>query len=244
MKKHVKMLMHLCNVLVCLIFVTISMHPSNNFICNAAPMNSTNKSTTANVIIAIEPESTSSSSAPLYEISRKKTTTVTTAKTALDDAKKIQEDYDSDESSEIYEIKLKAPSKKPTLNKFNKKNNKVQIKKKDENSEDLLAEFSQGYKKVYSKISHWWRDLESSFAVTPISYEGPSKKVKKDSSSFVPENKSKAKPTTKKPVAKKKTPPPKKKDQKQREPESWFDWNKVILVLGSIVTVLDLFGIR
>lgn len=233
------MLIYLNNVLVCLIFITISLHSSNK-ICFAAPMSSNNKSTTANVI-SIEPESTSSS-APLLEITRKKTTT-TTAK-PLGDAKQIQEDYDSEESSEIYELKLKPSNKKVQNNKSKVKNNKNQINKKDENSEDLLAEFSQGYKKVYSKISHWWRDLESSFAVTPISYEGPSKKVKKDSSSFIPENKSKFKPTTKKPVAKKKIPPPKKKDQKQREPESWFDWNKVILVLGSIVTVLDLFGIR
>lgn len=213
--------------------VTFFLHTSSS-VSNAAPMN---VSTTENAV-DIEPESTSSST-PFFEIPRKKTTTV---KAIENIAKGKEGNNDSEESSEIYEIRLK-PSNNKSQNKKQKlkKNNK---NKKDENSEDLLAEFSQGYKKVYSKITHWWRDLESSFAVTPISYEGPSKKVKKESISSMPENKSKSKPTTKKPPVKKKAPPPKKKNQNQREPESWFDWNKVILVLGSIVTVLDLFGIR
>lgn len=232
------MLFHLFNVLFCLIFVTIVF-----VLTNAAPTDSinNNKSTTAN-IIAIEPENTSSST-PLFEISRKKATTITalidTNENLQEKQKREKEDEIDEDSSEIYELKLKS---KKVQNKTKKKN---PPKKKDEDSEDLLSEFSQGYKKVYSKISHWWRDLESSFAVTPISYEGPSKKVKKDSSSFEAQHKSKNKGTTKKPpVNKKKPPPPKKKDQKQKESESWFDWNKVILVLGGIVTVLDLFGIR
>ncbi|XP_063698179.1 nucleolar protein dao-5-like [Culicoides brevitarsis] len=222
-------------VLFCLL-LTITLHT------NAAPTDSSNnKSTTA--AAAIEPESTSSS-APLFEITSRKKSTIDYE----DDEDEVPTDSDE---TELVEARVK-PTTKPTKKKATKKpaTKKVANKKKpidddDDSSEDLFPYLTQGYKKVYSKINHWWKDLESSFAVTPITYEGPSKKVKKDSLSIGPEKKSKTKPpTTKKPPAKKK-PPPKKKDQKlKKEPEGWFDWNKIVLVLGGIVTVLDLFGIR
>lgn len=109
------------------------------------------------------------------------------------------------------------------------------VKPGDDESEseqtDLLTDLAQGYKTVYSKVQHWWKDLESSFSLTSTIKSEGNKKVKKETQ--LPPKESKAKPP------KKKDPPPK---QKQTKP--WFDLEKIVMFLGSVVMVLDIFGIR
>lgn len=230
--------------------IVVLLHLSSNS-TNAAAIDS--KSTTSATVKHVS----ASSSAPLH--ARKKTTSPTSSSIIDVDNSSDASSDDDDENlslgglSEFLNINIKKPNNYNKDNKNSqkkkdqqKKNKKQPNKKKVENSEDnddLFGGFTQGYKKVYKKIQHWWKDLESSFSATPITYEGPSKKVKKDTDS-TSDKQPKIKPAQKKPAQKKKPPPKKKDNQKQREPESWFDLNKIVLILGSIVTVLDLFGIR
>lgn len=143
------------------------------------------------------------------------------------------------------EIKLKKGNKTKTTKPTKKENpkkkkapapTKKQPLKKDQDDEDeddIFSDISQGYKKVYEKITHWWKDLEGSFSQTKTAEKGA--KVKKDTK----QAKAKATPTTKKPTTK--APVTKNKPQGGG---TWFDLTQFVMVLGSIVGVLDLFGIR
>lgn len=150
----------------------------------------------------------------------------------------------NDEKKERTTKKPAAPDKKKKLPATNKPKNKKDehpikiknpIKDVDDEEEGI---FTQGYKKVFSKITNWWKALDDSFSDEP-SKEGGNK-VKKET------KQSKDKPTAK-PNNKKK--PPKKITKAKPEGGdegggSWFDLERIVVVLGGIVTVLDLFGIR
>lgn len=122
---------------------------------------------------------------------------------------------------------------------------KHEEKSEDDDESSIFSDIRQGYKKVYNKISQWWKALDDSFSDEPNNKENGNKvkkETKQNKDSKPKPAAQKKKPTTKPPSA---SASPPKKDNKHKETEgSWFDLERVVVILGGIVTVLDLFGIR